>query len=455
MNAQDRLNRRLLIPVIAFGLSMLFLGMLAKDYIHSPNEASRLATVFALNEYGVWHIEKTPYNWTIDKIFYGGHFYSDKPPLFSLYLSFIYRTLKSVTAISFFRSEAIVYYGLVLFSSVLFSSLLIVLLAWSSCLRNGSLELQYCIIPLFAATATLQLPYSLVINNHLPAALLVTSIFMLLSRENKRRRLNTPARTSPGAYALDFVSGVLTGLLFAVDHLSGLVFCPLFVILKFILSPSEPMKKKFVFPSSFFFFLMGSLLPLVAHFSVNYSISGSLIPLSQQYEKYKYPGSYLDFETPAGKIAHDSLLSWLSYLFHLLLGKRGIFSYTPILGIALVILLTRLRKSRQLLKEPDFFLLIGIVSMVLLVSLISKNYGGSAYGVRWFLPFTPLLMLQFLYIDVSKLRTESPLKFIMLMILTLYSAGTAFIGAYEPWTQLHGNDFTLLNNIREMVQSMR
>jgi hypothetical protein len=56
----------------------------------SWNAASRIATVQSLVEYHTFVIDKTAFIGTGDKVFIGGHFYSDKPPMPSVLGAAVY-----------------------------------------------------------------------------------------------------------------------------------------------------------------------------------------------------------------------------------------------------------------------------------------------------------------------------------------------------------------------------
>jgi len=194
-------------------------------------------------------------------------------------------------------------------------------------------------------------------------------------------------------------------------------------------------------------FLTGLAVFIVPHFWLNKAISGSFMPLSQQYQAYLYPGSYLAFEQPAGKFAHSSLPDMLIYWFHVLFGIRGLFSYTPLLLFGLFKLVSDVRSSDTKTRSLSFWSLVGIVVLVVTVLLITSNFGGSAYGVRWFLPFSPLLVINCgLWLNETELRTGHKVALVLLISISFL---TAVVGTIEPWTQLHGNNWTFYNNLMQ------
>ncbi|MBN2384813.1 hypothetical protein JXQ70_18200 [bacterium] len=417
---------------------------LAKDYVISPNEASRLATVYALAEQGTFIIDQTPFSWTIDKIKIDNHYYSDKPPLLSLIMTVLYLLMKQRYNLNLLCDQTVLYYGMVLILSVLpalltnlFCTLVLIQL------RTRTWLTVLCV--LVCGLATLVLPYALVLNNQIIASCLITALFLLMIKSSAEIARTISTRGSLQLSLLVFLIGLLSGLCFAIDHLSGLIFPGVLLgalSCTILRSSGTAALKVFLF----LLLLIGLIIFLVPHFWMNHYISGSYVPLSQQYQAYKYPGSRLDYETPAGKLAHSSLFNYCAYLFHLLFGIRGLFSYTPFLLIGLASLVQQSRNQKSELICLHRFFLLGLIAYIFLVSLISKNYGGSAYGVRWFLPFTPLLVIYAgMKLEAMKITLAWKIIIIALIVISLC---TAFVGTIEPWTQLHGCDFTFYNNLR-------
>ncbi len=67
----------------------------------SWNDGSRLAAIESLAERGTWQIDNSPFlQWTGDKLFLQGHWYSTKPPLFQAFGAGIYRLLRSTLGVS-------------------------------------------------------------------------------------------------------------------------------------------------------------------------------------------------------------------------------------------------------------------------------------------------------------------------------------------------------------------
>ena len=103
--------------IVVGALLIAVLG--ARPYASSWNDGSRLASVEALVDQHTWAIddsifvkvppqdELNPYSLelpsasgTMDKMLIGGHFYSDKPPVLTLYLAGIYWIAQKLTGLT-------------------------------------------------------------------------------------------------------------------------------------------------------------------------------------------------------------------------------------------------------------------------------------------------------------------------------------------------------------------
>ena len=84
---------------------LLIIALFTKTGISSASDASRMATIESLVDYHSFIIDQSSFISTKDKYFYNGHFYSDKPPILSLYGSLFYFLLKHLFHLSFKKGE--------------------------------------------------------------------------------------------------------------------------------------------------------------------------------------------------------------------------------------------------------------------------------------------------------------------------------------------------------------
>jgi hypothetical protein len=130
------------------------------------------------------------------------------------------------------------------------------------------------------------------------------------------------------------------------------------------------------------------LLPLVPMMIVFKIISGTWQPFYLQGSLYRFEGSY--WQRPEGL---DTLReNKLVYLFHMTLGRRGLFVLTPLLALGLLGLVTHFLNGRQGDRLLWWAAAFGAFGIFLFVWLRTYNYGGDCIGMRWMIPTMPFLL---------------------------------------------------------------
>jgi hypothetical protein len=189
---------------------------------------------------------------------------------------------------------------------------------------------------------------------------------------------------------------------------------------------------------------------LLLHFSINYAIAGDLVPLGLHTEAFEYAGSPFLLMDLTGGLHHGVAISLGSYVFGALFGASGLFSHHPVLLFALVtgvLTLFDQRGSRRhapensdepaapgLMPSIDHALLLGSVGICLFYLTQSRNFGGDAFGMRWFCVFAPALMLL-----AAAWLGRHPKRRLALWLfapLLLWSVSAAALGAAQPWTKI-------------------
>lgn len=396
-----KLNREQQIFLVFLPLLALFTTRGA-----SPNEASRYATIQSLVDNHSFIIDNSSFIGTIDKYFYQGHFYSDKPPILSIYSSFFYAIFKAV-GISFNNHFSLACYfmtllvvgvmtcfGLVYFYRVM--KLLQVDDRWAN------------VVLVITGTATLLLPYSTVFNNHtVSGSLLIIGFYYLL-------RI-TESRT----YAV--LAGLAIALAGSID-----INCFLFLIFFSFSLVDKPWRIKLAFAST-------AASVLVVYFILNFYTSGSLVPPAMNQSLWNYPGSAFDQNSLSGLANHADFQDQLIYAFHMLMGRRGLLSYTPILVFSIFAFAAILRDQTCEHRKEYLLIALGSVSYIALYILRSNNYSGAAYGVRWYADLMFLLCLPLAHIGESVRRSNLFRK--AFLTITLLSVAISFIGLINPFVK--------------------
>ena len=435
LNKTTRKNRR---TIILFFLFIVYIFS-TKTTIESGNSASRYATIESLVEKGTFIIDDSAFIDTNDKIYINNHFYSDKPPILSFLTSGIYLVLYYVFGISFKNNLALVTYIITLLTSGL--TTILMLFFFYKSLEFLKVEEKYQhILVLTLGLATLIFPYTLVFNNHIIVANLSFIIFYFIIK-NKFEILKE--------YEY-YLIGLLAGLIFAIDLVTGGTFLVLFSLYFLI----NLFKKSII---KLAYYIVGIIIPIFLYLYFNILIGGTILPFSLVPEFFDYPGSDFTKDNLTGVASHDSLSSLLIYSFHVLFGYRGLFSYSPILLISFYFLIKLSANKKYLFFKEALLVLIGMSTVVLFYIFKSNNYGGYAYGMRWFVAFTPLLFFFTVFYFKDKL-TSKKLKFCLLLVLISFFV--ALVGVYNPWADSFGYPFFLnqpvpfLNNLRFLLEDL-
>ncbi|MCC3404359.1 MAG: hypothetical protein JGK17_01855 [Microcoleus sp. PH2017_10_PVI_O_A] len=381
------------------------------------NDASRLATIESLVDFQTFIIDNSRFIWTVDKYFYQGHFYSDKPPILSIYSSFFYAVLKTV-GISF-TSQFMLAISLLTILVVGASTAIGIVYLYKT-LKFLEIEQNWInILLILVGTGTLLLPYSTVFSNHVVSASLLMGGFYYLLRVKEGVK-----------YSL--LSGMLISLAGSID-IAVFIFIP-FVAIDFF---NKPLKSKIVFA-------LACALVLVIYFKLNVYTSGSLLPPSMNKPLWDYPDSQFDSSNLSGLAFHPTLSSLLNYAFHMIIGNRGLISYTPILGFSIFGFIKILSDRQFKYRQEYLLILLASGAYVMMYIFRSNNYSGYSYGVRWYANIMFLFCLPLAHIsnEVKKIKKVRQV-FIIIGCLSIF---ISFVGVIHPWVPVdEAHPSSLLN----------
>lgn len=403
-------------PLLALGYFLLCV-LWTQPAPQSWNDIARVAAIESLGERGTWAIDSSPwFELTQDKVFLNGEFHSDKMPLLSWlaaggYLA-LRQTIGATLAPTCAESGGVcAYYPLTLLFIAVPASLLIWLMYSFARAQNRSF-----IVAMIGtgalALGTMILPYSLVLNHHLPAAVsLFVAFYLLTSRalQNERWILGI---------------GFFCALAIALDPLSGILAAGLAVL------------TVVRFRVRAFYFLVGALIPLLTTAVLDYQIAGTIIPPYLIPSGYDYEGSAFP-PTIGGNGTPDDLPQ---YAFKMFFGAQGLYFYNPILFFALAgLVIVALTAGHTLRLEA---ITIGLAFAALSVYLATRtgNLGGTAYGERWYVQAIPLLMAFIFFApplaDFSSLRLVRWLTIPLFAIALFASMFSTYQGAQNAWRYL-------------------
>jgi hypothetical protein len=399
-------------------------SLLITPKVRSWNDASRMATIQSLVEKQTFVIDDSVFVDTSDKVYINEHFYSDKPAMPSIIGAIIYLPLYHF-GIKLDHGWNFAYYLITLFTVKILW--LMGLLAFYSALEFSKINDRNRLWLTFAlGIASLHLTWSSTFNNHsLAASLLIIGFYFLLKSSRSvsiKRNL--------------FFAGFFISLAGTVDVPTAAFY---FGFLLYILINSNLRGKSL-------FYLLPLMLTVLPALSVNYYISGSLIPVQIKSVYFDFPGSPWISSNVLSGIQVNQGVFLLVYSVSSLLGPRGFLLYNPLLLVALPCLIREIRKGQPFRREA---LVIGCVSLIIVFYylLFTNDYGGRSYSIRWFVPLLPLLFF-FIHPFFENFNLKRRRIF-----MSLFSISTviACIGMINPWSNNSLSQIPLLSNIKALI----
>ena len=360
----------------------------ASDGVKGDHAVSRLATVYGITHYGTWYIDDPGGNQpnpfeseTIDKVMVqgqisdgvirDGRLISSKPPILPLIMAGEYVVMNALcgwdldvegdlTSIVFVMTLTLV--GGTYILTLVFFAKTLTLLQIRPAIR------LYLLVAL--AFGTQLWGFSGKLSNHVPAAgLLVVALYFAIGIGSGR------LQPAPWRFVVFGLAGALT----VTIDLPMAVFVGV-----------AGLALLFRFPGKTIAWVgIGAFVPFAVHFAVMILVTGSPLPVQVRKETYFFENAY--WRHPMGI---DALYEPKgTYLFHMLLGRAGIFSLFPVLlaGVAGVVHAIRPRSTSW----RAAILAGGLAFLLLVYYYVSRtnNYGGESYGFRWFIGAMPVLLL--------------------------------------------------------------
>ena len=371
-----------------------------------------VATIESIVERRTFAIDKSEFVLTVDKMKVGEHFYSDKAPGFALLLSPVYFMLYklglTINEHRFLSISILTIFGVVIpavLSLIMFTSV-------SKLLFPDVKKEHIYITRVLLAFGTIMVSFSGLLNYHLFAALLLMStIYIILSGEKKELK-----------GFLYMIGGFLSGLLFTMDIPTGGIFLLLIGIYLIILRKYK----------KFYWLIIGAAIPVLIYEYINYSITSKLLPpFFFREDFYQFEGSIHTALSLTGEEGTDKFLNKkrFCYIFRNFVGSVGLFSLSPILILASIGYIRKLKlavinSNCQISTRFNIFLMFAVICQILFYNCVVPSAVGSVYGVRHILPVLPFLMMGFiLFLEYCSLKKVSIL---IITISIIFSLGGAF-----------------------------
>ncbi len=378
-------------PRFLRGAALVLLGLFSivfafDEVTLAGNDATRFAVIQAVGEQQVFHIENTAFR-SVDVVRANGHVFSDKPLPLAWSAGMIHRAVHFLTGWNFTDN----YFLLVWLYNVLIGFTVNVLLFWwifnaFRRVRRGTLVLKW-VLALGLVFSTWLLSYSVLLNNHTPAALTILGCYILLEKFRRAPSVKTA-----------FPAGIAAGGTVCFDLPIGGLCCAASVL------AIGAMDKKL---SRAAIAAAGALIMLAAYELLNFHAYNTWLPLY-------IAGTTGTYQVPQAP--------GIGYWIEALAGYRGFFLYQPFLFLGLWF------SKRESI--PDRAMLLLALAGIVVYLVITEEFGGWAYGFRYLIPLIPIL-----YYRAGRmvLLKASPRFRSLAAVLLLWGIVTSAVGAYVPF----------------------
>ena len=292
------------------------------------------------------------------------------------------------------------------------SSALLVALIYGWVRQQTNSTYWALLITLLFTFGTMIWPYSLVFNNHIPAALCLFASLLMLPR-------GTQAPSASGLRL--FWAGLLAGLAVSFDLTTVFIALALFIL--------TSLNQRRVAVT----FALGGTIPALMTMIFDYQIWQSVLPPYFATEGYDYPGSPWSSTVAAMRPPKNI---WL-YSFRALLGDHGFLSHSPLLLWPIISMMLIIRNRNHPQWRAALFLIGAMVVYTIVILTRTDNFGGKAYGARFFIPLIPLLFyfIPFtLPLDFKSLRGK--LLGAVIVVAVLISTVSAYQGVLDTWERV-------------------
>jgi len=370
---------------------LMFFTLKIPTHPISDNDASRLAGTMSIVQYSKLNIDDTPYKGIGDRVVYNGKSYSSKPPFLNFvtgyFIKFVFQLKPALL-----QNQVAIYKLSAFLTNVI--PILIIFIA-----SRKILNLKHSLFLIFG---TLIFSYSKFLTNHILEAAIHLLLFCFLIQ--KKQNVTTSLAT-----------GVLLSLILAIDITGGAIVIPV-TLCWYIFVHKDDLNIK-----NLLLIFISSLPITILHFALNYIQFETFLPpqllpnIYLSYENSKWLYNKTGFELLDDPI----LIRFFNYTF----GTYGLFLYQPILLFSLFV---------KRFDKRWLFIIAITLGYILFNTIMQKNYGGSAFGPRRFLPLIPLLYILSIE-NINILLARSKILIILIGFIYSITVLISIIGYQNPW----------------------
>jgi MFS family permease len=342
--------------IVVFLVALAFCALLTKSHVTSWSDQSRVATVDALTSNNTFGIGGSPFAGRLgDEITYRGKTYSDKPPLLSLLATAVV-LVAAPFGVSLRQTPAAAIYVMTLFTVGVWFAIGCAYAFAFARLLGFARRIAIAVAALTGA-ATLALPYAIVLTNHVPCgAAGLAGCYHLVRARN-------------GATAHAALAGLFFALAFAFDP-AGI----LLTIAGAVLLWGQPVRRWFA--------AVAAGVPVVAlQMAYNLHVSGSALPTAFTGSVWKTAPIPSWATEPQPFVLH-SLGDYAGFALNVLIGGKGLLTYTPLVLVAAYGLGVMWRSGGVMRRLALAVVATTAVFVVMIVTLQNQDAQAQNFGER-------------------------------------------------------------------------
>jgi hypothetical protein len=444
-SSNTRRCRELLVDGLVAMAAIALAALVARPYAGSWNDGSRLATVESLVGRHTWIIDESifvrvplpplPYpvsesaligHGTQDKLLIDGHYYSDKSPVPAVLLAGFYQLWHWTTGMTA-RSHPDRFCKSMTLAS---SGFAYVVAVWCMYRLGRYVGLPFASRMLLTgsfALATVALPYTRQVNNHILLLAVASAITLEVAG---LREVTGHDRIS---WRLFSKLGFLAGLGYTIDLGTGpvlllgtFVFVVVCSISREPQASAGPRARLRLAAKRIGVFILAAIPWLLLHHALNYAIGGTFEPANANPEYFRWPGSPFAARNLTGSWIHPNLGSFLLYAASMIGGKRGFLGHNVPLYLILPAVVV-LRRQREMRSELLWAVACSVGTWILYAST-SNNSSGQCCSIRWFVP-----LLAPAYFVLALMLRRFPIFRFDLMLLSGWGMLLVLLMRDGPW----------------------
>jgi hypothetical protein len=395
--------------VLIFFVALFACALVTKSHAVSWNDRSRFATIESLTDRGTFAIDGSPFMaYMEDRYVYRGRTYSDKPPLLAILGAAVASVLRGL-GLSFARSQAVVVYVVTL---AVIGTWFALGAAYAYALQR---ELGFdrriaTSVAALTGLGTLAFPFATVYANHVPAGAAALAAFYHARRAHRSPLLDAA------------LAGVFLALAVGCD--AG--------ALPFALGVAVLLSAR---PAALGIAFAGALPFAVLQAAFNHSVSSGFVPPAINAGSWSDPTSpFHNDYTSLGRFSN--VLDYVKYACYVLVGDKGLFSYSPLFVVAVAGLVAWFRRGAPAERRMALAVALSCAVYVALIVLYTDDYTSWSYGDRRYAEIAYVLCVP-LGAGLVAAGRDARLRMATL-VLAAASIALAALGTLEPFTGPEG-----------------